>query len=226
MKDNDHLKGHRKRLREKFLKSPKSLFDYEIIELLLFYSIQRKDTKPIAKDILKEFKSIENAILSAEDIEKIKGVGENTKILFMLLKEIYSRLKFSEIKKEKLNLDSLKKVVDFLKLNIPLDSQEIFGILYLDLELNYIAHEILSYGTIDEVNFHIREIIKKVVLYNASSIILFHTHPEVKDIKPSKNDILATIKIKEFLSIIKTELIDHIIISKYSFFSFKQKNYI
>ena len=217
------VQGHRKRLLDKFEKHPDSLHDYELLEALLFFAIPQKDTKPIAKRLLAEYKTFDSIVKNIEKLQKVEGVGPRTVQFFSLIQ------KFSEIvRREKIvdhyyQVESPDSVVDYLKEKINGYDFETFGVVFLDGENKIIEVKELFRGTIDKVVVHSRELIKEILKQEACSIILYHNHPNFLKLTPSKADVSLTNKIKKGISIIDVELLDHIIVSYSGFLSMKKE---
>ncbi len=219
--------GHRKRIREKYLKNGiNSLQEYEILELLLTYCIPRKDTKELAKDLLYKFKSIENILnLTKEDVKKgnINGLGENSLAFLKLVGELPSLLYENKLKKNNvLKISNKNILIKFLRTKIAFDNIERFYVLYLSNSNELIATEEKSYGTLDKSTIYPREIYKSIIKYNAKAIIIAHNHPS-GNIKPSRSDIEITNEIKEGVKIFDALLLEHIIITKNFYFSFLEE---
>jgi DNA repair protein RadC len=218
-----HYLGHRKRVKAKFLQDPKNFVDYELLELLLFFSHSRKDVKPLAKELLAEFGSI-NAILksSAQTLKNFKNINENVLVSLSLIEEIITRSSKQKIVNKPI-IDSWQQLVSYCKIIMADLAVEQFRILFLDKKHCLITDELLKIGNIDNVEIDIREIIKKTINCSASSAILLHNHPNNSS-QPSKADIEVTKKIADALQIIKVKVYDHLIIGENGeFFSFKNE---
>ncbi|TDT71918.1 DNA repair protein RadC [Hypnocyclicus thermotrophus] len=218
--------GHRQRLKLKFLNNDiDSFLDYEIIELLLTFSIPRKDTKPIAKELLKKFDNL-NSILNAskEELFQIKGFKENSFILIKLLNSLV-KLSLKDKMYSKIKFTSLKDILDFLYLELSYLEKENFKIIYLDTKNQFISDEILFEGTLDKSIIYPRELVKKILFHEAKSVIFVHNHPS-GDVSPSKSDIDLTLFLKDLLYKLEIILLDHIIIGKNCYYSFKENNII
>ena len=229
-KDNQ---GHRERIKEKFLKNGIDGFaEYEILELLLTYCIPRKDTKPIAKELLNKFKSLDNIFKADFDkLSAIDGLGKNRITFLKLLGELPSIIYKDELKNKKLvNKETLKIsnkdiLLKYLRNKIGYEEIEKFYIIYLSSSNEVIEFEENSVGTLDRSSVYPREIYKKVINLNAKSIILAHNHPS-DNITPSKCDIELTNEIAKGLKNFGALLIEHIIITKNSYFSFLEEGLI
>ncbi|WP_338969544.1 DNA repair protein RadC [Fusobacterium nucleatum] len=229
-KDNQ---GHRERIREKFLNNGIDGFaEYEILELLLTYCIPRKDTKPIAKELLNKFKSLDNVFKASFDkLSAIDGLGKNTIAFLKLMGDLPSIIYKDELKNKKLvdkeTLKILNKdiLLKYLRNKIGYEEIEKFYILYLSSSNEVIKFEENSVGTLDRSSVYPREIYKKVINLNAKSLILVHNHPS-DNITPSKSDIELTNEIAKGLKNFGALLIEHIIITKNSYFSFLEEGLI
>ena len=229
-KDNQ---GHRERIREKFLNNGIDGFaEYEILELLLTYCIPRKDTKPIAKELLNKFKSLDNVFKASFDkLSAIDGLGKNTIAFLKLIGDLPSIIYKDELKNKKLvdkeTLKILNKdiLLKYLRNKIGYEEIEKFYVLYLSSSNEVIKFEENSVGTLDRSSVYPREIYKKVINLNAKSLILVHNHPS-DNITPSKSDIELTNEIAKGLKNFGALLIEHIIITKNSYFSFLEEGLI
>ena len=221
IKETPHYTGHRKRLREKFVEGgEKALADYEILEVFLFRSMPRRDTKPIAKMLIEKFKGF-NGILGAtiDDLSNVKGIGLETALDLKIATEMLSRGKKAEITKATI-LDRWPVLIEYCNGIMAHMKIEQFRILFLDVKNQLIADEVQQTGTVDHTAVYPREIVKRVLAFNASGIVLVHNHPS-GDPTPSKGDVEMTRQIKEAVKTIKVNLIDHIIIGTNGYTSMK-----
>lgn len=221
-KKNIENLGHRSRLRDRFLKSGLDGFlDYEIVELLLTLGTPRKDCKQPAKDTILKFKNLVSALdASMEDLQQVKGIGPSNAFgvkLFQAISERYSREKIDS----KILLDSPQKIFDFLKEKIGKEKKEHFVILYFDTKNKLIVDEI-SVGTLNASLIHPREVFSKAIVNNASHIVIAHNHPS-GDTNPSNDDIETTKRLTESGKLLGISIIDHIIVSKSSYFSMREQ---
>jgi DNA repair protein RadC len=221
MKEIPHYIGHRKRLRQKLLSGgPKSFADYEILELLLFGLIPRRDVKPLAKDLLKKFKNLFNIVNSEkEQLLSIDGTTENTYINFLLIRELMSRMLNEKIVDTNI-ISSWATLLDYLKISMGGLKIEQFRILFLSKKNCLIIDEVIASGTIDQAPVYPREIIKRALFHEAGAIILVHNHPS-GSAKPSRADIELTNKIIDTCLSVNITVHDHVIIAGNEYFSFK-----
>ena len=218
MKKNENEKtlpdyiGHRKRLRDKFIQGgEKALADYEMLELLLFRCVPRRDTKPIARALLEEFGTL-NKALGAEllALQNVKGVKEAIAIDLKIIDGTSKREWKSKI--ESYDLSKFTQVIEYCEKVIGNQPIEQFRILFLDKKNMLIQDETHREGTIDETTVYPREIIKRALTLNASAMILVHNHPS-GDPTPSRHDIDITHLIKQAASVFSIEVHDHIIVA-------------
>ena len=225
--------GHRERIKEKFLKNGIDGFaEYEILELLLTYCIPRKDTKPIAKELLNKFKSLDNIFKADFDkLSAVDGLGKNSIAFLKLIGDLPSIIYKDELKnkklvdKETLKISNKDVLLKYLRNKIGYEEIEKFYVLYLSSSNEVIEFEENSVGTLDRSSVYPREIYKKIINLNAKSVILAHNHPS-DNITPSKCDIELTNEIAKGLKNFGALLIEHIIITKNSYFSFLEEGLI
>ena len=225
--------GHRERIKEKFLKNGIDGFaEYEILELLLTYCIPRKDTKPIAKELLNKFKSLDNVFKADFDkLSAVDGLRKNSIAFLKLIGDLPSIIYKDELKnkklvdKETLKISNKDILLKYLRNKIGYEEIEKFYVLYLSSSNEVIEFEENSVGTLDRSSVYPREIYKKIINLNAKSIILAHNHPS-DNITPSKCDIELTNEIAKGLKNFGALLIEHIIVTKNSYFSFLEEGLI
>ena len=209
-----HYLGHRDRLRQKFRENGrKSLADYELLELILFRSIPRRDTKPLAKQLLEEFGSFAEVISAPmHRLEEINGLGTATVTDFKLIQAAASELVSGGIRKKQL-LSSWKSVLDYCRAAMAFEEVEQFRILFLDKKNQLIRDEVQQVGTIDHTPVYPREILKRALELSATAIILVHNHPS-GDPTPSNADVKMTKKIVELMTNVGISVHDHLIIAR------------
>lgn len=220
--------GHRERLRKRYIKSGLEGFnDYEVLELLLTYSIARKDVKPIAKELIEKFGTIDEIAKSdVKSLLEVDGIGEGSAVFLRLIGDIALTLYREKIEdKDILTIKSKNSLLSYLRGEIGYSPREEFKILFLDSSNKLIASETLFYGTIDKSAIYPREIVERVIKNRAKSVIFAHNHPS-GSISPSKKDIELTQYMYDSLKLLEIRLLDHIIITKNSYFSFLEEGLI
>lgn len=218
--------GHRKRLRNRFLQGGLDGFlDYEIVELLLTLGTPRKDCKQMAKKAIKMFRGLRGVLdVSFEELQQVKGIGPSNAFgvkLFQAISEKYAREKIPK----KIPLTSPQAVVNYLKEKLGREKKEHFVILVLDSCDNLISINNVSIGTLNSSLVHPREVFKPAISHSAAQIIVAHNHP-AGDLKPSDEDIEITKDLVAAGKIIGIEVLDHIIVTKSGFFSFREEKLI
>ena len=218
--------GHRKRLRERFLKSDFDGFlDYEIIELLLTLATPQTDCKGIAKEAIKKFGGLRGVLdASLEELQEIKGIGQVNYFglkLFQAMSERYAKEKISK----NISFASPDDVAGFLRKKIGREKKEHFFILVLDFKNNLIKDTDVSVGILDANLVHPREVFREAVQASAAGVILAHNHPS-GSLEPSDEDIAITRRLVEAGKILGIEILDHVIVAKTGFFSFKEEKFI
>ena len=198
-----HYHGHRGRVRERVLKTgTEPLADYELLELLLFYSIERIDTKPLAKRLLERFGTLGD-IFAAEPAQLREfEIDQRTLVHFKALREVGRRLAERKVK------------------DMPVLTNWQFRILFLDTKNVLIADEVQQRGTIDHTPVYPREVVKRALALNAAALILVHNHPS-GDPKPSRDDIEMTKEIKAAAGALGISIHDHLVIGRKGHASFR-----
>lgn len=230
-KDNSKA-GHRERLRNRFLEDHTSLADYEILELLLTYTIPRRDVSDLAKYLLKKVNGDFNKLftINFEDAFKEEFVNEKvnykmTAAFFKLMREFKRREANSKIEEKKDRETPLEDIIERLRAEITGEGVEHFYILFFNNKRFLLGIEEISKGTPTGTAFYPSQVAKAALLKEASGVMIAHNHPS-GDIQPSKADISTTSAIKQALQSVGIALFDHIIISENSYFSFYEENYI
>ncbi len=217
----EHYHGHRDRLRQRFKSNGgAALEDYELLELLLFRLIPRRDTKPIAKALLEKFGSLAQVFgAPVARLQEVKGIGESVAHDLKLLSQISQRMLKSELRDKQL-LSSWTAVIDYCHAAMAFEEREQFRILFLDKKNALIADEVQQTGTVDHTPVYPREVMKRALELSATAIILVHNHPS-GDPTPSRADIDMTTLIIETAKPLGITVHDHIIIGKDGHVSFK-----
>lgn len=221
MDSTDYHAGHRSRLRERFLeKGSASLADYELLELLLAYAIPRKDTKPLAKELIKLFGNFASIFdQPKEKLSKVKGLGPTGTTLLLAVRAVLT-LYLEEKTREGKPISSPEDVVAFVRLVIGAHPRECLMILCLNAANLLIHHEVISEGTVDQAPAYPREILKTALLHNATALILAHNHPSGRPI-PSEQDRYLTDKIRTLASEFNITVHDHLVVCPQQAYSLK-----
>ncbi|ORE96699.1 DNA repair protein RadC [Stappia sp. 22II-S9-Z10] len=202
-----------------------ALPDYELLELLLFRSIPRRDTKPIAKALIAEFGSFAAVVSApAARLLEVSGVGERVVGDFRLVRATAERLTHDTLKARAV-LGSTDAVVEFYRAKLRGVAREEFHVLYLDKKNQMLASECAGTGTVDHTPVYPREVLKRALELSASAVVLIHNHPS-GDPSPSRADIAVTAKIMEAAQPLGLSVHDHIIIGANAFTSLRGEGYV
>lgn len=219
--EKPHHSGHRDRLRARFVKSGAGACeDYELLELLLFAAIPRRDVKPLAKTLLKQFGSIA-AVLAADmhDLSQVKGLSDNSAALIKVVHALTQRMLIEDVEQKPI-LSSWKKLLDYCHVAMAHEKREQFRVLFLNRKNQLIADEVQQVGTVDHAPVYPREIVKRALEHGATALILVHNHPS-GDPTPSDSDIAMTEEIIRAARTLDVVVHDHLIIAKSGHASFK-----
>ncbi len=210
----EHYHGHRERLRSRFREhGDTALADYEILELLLFRLIPRRDTKPIAKALIDRFGSLAGVFgAPAALLQEVKGVGEAVALDLKLISSLSHRALKSELRGKQV-LSSWSSVIQYCHAAMAHETREQFRILFLDKRNALIADEVQGRGTVDHTPVYPREVVKRALELSATALILVHNHPS-GDPTPSRADIEMTKMIIDAAKPLGISVHDHIIIGK------------
>ena len=197
-----------------------ALADYELLELLLFRAIARRDVKPLAKTLLAEFGDFNRVISApASRLCRIDGVGEAVVQELKIVEAAAHRLGQARVMGQNA-LTSWSSLMDYCKISMAHRETEQFRILFLDRKNNLIADEEQAKGTVDHVPVYPREVAKRALELNASALILVHNHPS-GDPTPSEADIAMTKRVDVALNVLGITLHDHVIIGQATDASFR-----
>ena len=209
-----HFHGHRERLRTRFMQAgSEALADYEMLELLLFRAIPRRDVKPLAKALLAKFGSFAEVISAPpQRLAEVEGLGESAVVEFKIVQAAAQRLAKGKVQARPA-LSSWSSVLDYIRAAQAFADKEQFRILFLDKKNQVIADEVQQQGTIDHTPVYPREVVKRALELSATAIILVHNHPS-GDPTPSHADIEMTKQIASVAKPLGISLHDHVIVGK------------
>lgn len=213
--------GHRARKKQQFLQAGLDSFaEHEVLELLLYYAIPRRDTNPIAHALLKKFGSLEGVFhATVEELQQVEGVGESAALLLSLLPEAISRSERSS-KSEKI-LNTVEKCGKYFLALLDHERREILYQACLDAKGKLIVCKKLSEGNADSAAFSVRQVVRNALLSDASMVVLAHNHISGVAL-PSESDRIVTRRVREALRGLDIELMDHIIVSDGDYVSMNQ----
>ena len=214
--------GHRKRLLDRYLQSGiSSLHPHEILELLLTFVIPRKDTKPIAHELITRYKTIGTVVNTPiEELTHIEGLGERSAAIFPLIRDLIG-VCLNEKYAKKNAISHRRDVEEYLRFYFGQCRDEFVAALFLDNANHILRTEILSEGTVNQCAVYPRSVIEKALHYGAASVILAHNHPG-GSINPSEADWLITERLCTVGKLLEIPLLDHIIICHHKVVSLRE----
>ncbi|EJF82221.1 RadC family protein [Bartonella doshiae] len=220
---DQHYQGHRERLRKRYLQSKgNAIEDYEYLELLLFRTIPRANTKPLAKSLIAHFGSLAD-VLGADirRLQEIQGCGPATATDLKIISDVAARLVRAELFKRDI-FSSWDQVLAYCKIVMAHEMREQFRILFLDKKHGLLSDEVQQTGTIDHTPVYPREVISRALQLSASGLILVHNHPS-GDTTPSQADISMTLRLKDAANALGIIVHDHLIIGRNGYTSLKKE---
>jgi DNA repair protein RadC len=212
--ETPHYYGHRERLRSRLREAgPGALADYELLELILFRAIPRRDVKPLAKSLIARFGSFAEVIAAEPGrLAELEGMSAGAISEFQIVEAAAQRFAKGAVKK-RLPMGSWSAVIDYCRTSMAFEGREIFRILFLDKKNGLIADEVQGAGTVDHTPVYPREVIRRALELSATAIILVHNHPS-GDPTPSTQDIKMTLDIIGIAKSLGVAVHDHIIVGR------------
>ena len=211
--------GHREKMRQRFMTGGLDAFaDHEILELLLYYAIPRRDTNPIAHALMERYGSLP-AVLAApmEDLKRTEGIGESAAVLLHLVPQVCRRARLAQVGEDQV-LNSSERAGAYLLECFDGESREVIYQLCLDRKGKLLACKRLGEGSVASADLDVRRLVENAILTGASAVILAHNHPSGVAL-PSDGDYTATMRVRAALNAIGIELADHIIVADGDFVS-------
>lgn len=221
----EYQKGHRERLRLRYLESGFTGFsDREKLEYFLCLCIPRKDVKPMADTLLKKYKSISKVIdQTVDELKTVDGIGESTAINIAALRDFFG-VYFADLSKSKAEtITKMSALVEMLRASIGHKQNEILFAIFLNAKNEVLATKELGEGTVSQASAFPRKIVEEALKQKATSIILAHNHPGGVA-EPSEHDESITTEIQQALALLEISLQDHIILANNEYYSFKRNN--
>ena len=222
MDSKKHYLGHRQRLRERLEHSPRSLADYEVLELLLGYVLARRDTKPLAKELLDRFGTLKGVFAArGEELRSVPGFGPALEAFWGLWRETWARMGESALR-ERRTLTGPADVAEMAMARLGGEAKEEFWVAMVDSKNRLMHFEPVSRGTVDRTAVYVREVMALALDHEASGIMLVHNHP-AGGLDPSREDVELTRRIAEAARTMGVRLLDHLIVTADGFFSFQSE---
>jgi len=215
--------GHRDRLRRRLTEAGDEAFeDYELLELLLFGALPRVDTKPIAKELLRQFNNLPGVLAAPpKELKKVPGCGDSAVAILKATQAVARRM--TRVAMEQVEvLGSFQAVLDYCQASMALETREEFRLIFLDIQNQVIRDERQQRGTVNHTPVYPREVVKRALELDASALIMVHNHPS-GDPTPSRADIEMTKRVQEALAAVGITLHDHLIIGRGRHLSFRSE---
>ena len=214
--------GHRKRLKERFLRDGLDNFEeHEVLELLLFYGIPQKDTNPIAHDLIERFGSLSRVLeASPGELAEVPYVGDNVSTLFKLITAVSRYYQVNSAMREKI-LTTIDECGSYLVPHFYGRQNETVFLLCLDAKCKVLCCEKVGQGGVNSAGVPIRQIVETALKANATSAILAHNHPSGVAL-PSGEDIVTTRRVAAALDAVEVILTDHIVVADNDWISMAQ----
>lgn len=215
--------GHRSRMRDRLLTAgPAALADHEMLEMVLFLALPRRDTKPIARALLGTFGHF-GAVISAPpaDLMRVEGLGEAGTAALKLVQAAAIRLLRSEVM-DKPVLTSWDRLIEYLLAALGHEKAEQVRVLFLDNRNRLMADEVMGQGTVNHAPVYPREVVRRALELHATAIVLVHNHPS-GDPTPSRDDITMTKAIQLACEALRITVHDHVVIGGGRWVSFRQE---
>lgn len=221
-----YIRDHRQRLRSRFLDGgAQAMPDYEMLELVLFRAIPRRDVKPLARALMDRFGDFASVLSAPEDqLLEVSGVGTSVVTELRIVEAAAHRLTRVRVMQRHV-ISSWAALLDYCRATMAHREIEQFRVFYLDRKNTLIADEEQARGTVDHVPVYPREIVKRALHLNASALILVHNHPS-GDPTPSSADIDMTAQVQRAADALGIAVHDHVIIGRAAEVSFRAEGYL
>lgn len=205
--------GHRQRRRRQFAEhGAQSMADHELLELLLFYAIPRRDTNETAHLLLQHFGSLERVLnASVDELRQVRGMGENAAVLLRLIHDLYLRSRQRGLEDERI-IGSVKQAGEYFLRLLDGERTELLYQLCVDSKGKLLASRCLSRGEVDFAALSVRQVVEYALSSGATGVFLGHNHPSGVAL-PSLDDIESTRQVQEALKPLRIRLLDHIIVA-------------
>jgi DNA repair protein RadC len=217
-----HYHDHRARLRQRFDEAgPGALADYELLELMLFRTIPRRDTKPLAKALLARFGDLAAVLAApAPRIAEVEGAGPAVAQDLKIAQALLERAAKTALAQRTM-ISSWSQLVDYCRMSMAHEPREQFRVLFLDVKNQLIADEVLNQGTVDHAPVYPREVARRALELSAAAVILAHNHPS-GDPRPSAADAAITRDIAAALAAVSIKVHDHLVVGRSGVESFRR----
>jgi DNA repair protein RadC len=220
--EKKHYYGHRDRLRKRFLQQGLEGFqDYEALELLLLFVARQKDMKPVAKELVQRFGSFKNVLdASHEELEDVLGVGPTAVTLIHFVKQAAARY-LQQTSQSRFSLDSPEALIQYCILSMGAEPNEKFRVICLDSNFAIVSENDVAEGTVDQATVYPRKVMEIALQARAASLVFVHNHPD-GNVTPSDFDRTLTRGLVLAAKTMHISVYDHIVVSRDTYFSFRE----
>ena len=217
-----HYHGHRQRLRDRFLAHGLDAFaDYESVELLLILAIPRRDVKPIAKEMIRRFKTFRGVLdAPVEELQKMPGVGKAAALAIKIIRESANRY-LRQKNESDFSLENTQTLIDYCQSDLGARQNEVFKVIYLDSGYRVLGDDILEEGTVDRAAVYPRRVMDAAMRNKAAILAFVHNHPS-GNVTPSEQDKVLTRALVLAAETLQIKIYDHLIVAENSVFSFRE----
>ncbi|MBQ6206463.1 MAG: hypothetical protein IJK52_05230 [Oscillospiraceae bacterium] len=219
-------KGHRENVRRRYLIGGLEVFaPHEILELLLYYAIPRKDTNPLAHRLIDTCGSLSRVLSSSpQKLQTVEGVGERTAVFLSLVFQISRLTRLEELRDERIHFTSTKEIAAYLQALFEGKDFETVYELCLNQRGDLIMRYSMTNGSIVSVSMDIVTLVKNALVCKSAYVVISHNHPG-GDARPSREDYDATRRMEDAFANVNIKLWDHIIIGKDNYVSLRESQF-
>jgi len=218
----EHYWGHRKRMRQRFLQQGLRAFqDYEALELLLLFVARQHDMKPLAKTLIERFGSFKNVLdASPQELQAVKGIGPAGVTLIHLVKQAAARY-LQQTSQARFSPDSPEVLIQYCILSMGAEPNEKFRVICLDSNFAIVEERDVAEGTVDRATVYARKVMEIALQAKATTLVFAHNHPD-GNVAPSEFDQTLTRNLVLAAKTMNISVCDHIIVSRDTYFSFRE----
>lgn len=220
--EKPHYHGHRERVRKRFLQQGLGGFqDYEALELLLLFVARQKDMKPVAKALIEQFGSFKDVLdASPEELEGVDGVGPMAVMLIHLVKQAAARY-LQQTSQARFSPDSPEALIQYCIVSMGAEPNEKFRVICLDGNFAIVDERDVAEGTVDQATVYPRKVMENALAAKATTLVFVHNHPD-GNVEPSEFDRTLTRGLALAAKTMNISVYDHIIVSRDTYFSFRE----
>jgi len=220
--EQEHYRGHRQRLRQRFVEQGLDGFqDYEALELLLQFVARQKDMKPVAKELIERFGSFKNVLdAPLDEVQQVSGVGSAGAVLLQAVKQAAARY-LRQASRERFTPDNAQALTDYCIVRMGAEANETFRLICLDSSFAIVSEREVAQGTVNQAAVFPRRVMEIALEARASTLVFVHNHPDGK-VTPSETDKTLTRALVLAAKTLGISVFDHLVVSRDAAFSFRE----